>query len=794
MIKILFLVGEIMSQIITSSHKKLEIDEIIKRLYDIAILPKTKNIINNLIVFNQIDELRKELDNVDEAYQIIMRHERAPILIESDYDNILKIAKKGGKLTSNEIYETARLFFTIKANKKLLLQLQNEKINCHNYQDLMDKLFVIDDLFNLIVKSIDENGYVLDTASSTLKQIRNKLATIDQRIKAKCQEILGREIDKLSQNSIVMRNDCYCLAVKSEYKNMIKGTIQDYSSSMQTVYIEPDAVAILNREKSILYHEEHEEIERILINISKEIQNNVQELSFYFRIIVKIDLLFSKAVLALSYDGSKPQVNDDGILDLVDARHPLLRVAKVIPNNIKFDQMYDGIIITGPNTGGKTVMLKTVGLLVLMTKYGLLVPASSKSNIMIYDDVYCDIGDDQSIENNLSTFSSHMNNIVQIIDSVTPKSLVLFDEIGAGTDPIEGSNLAKSILKYLLNHNVSFITTTHYSELKSFGYEEPRIINASMEFDQSTLSPTYHLLIGVTGSSNALKIASRLGLKQEIIDDAENLMITSDTDVRKLIQKLEQLVIDNELQKLELEKLKKENHVLNDRLNNELANIEQTRLDIIKKAESKALKIVEDAKNEGDQLIASMQEKLNKNLKLHEVIELKRKLDELEVKKTNTKKPHIEDTSIKIKVGDDVYLPGYDQYGIVNKITNKGTYQISIGNLKLDCERSEIKKIKSEESLTPRPTSVSFASPKPKVSLVLDLRGERYTDAKDKLDKYIDDLVCAGIKQATIIHGFGTGTIRELVQSYIRKSPHIASFRYGGDGEGGLGVTVITLK
>ncbi len=783
-----------MSRIITNSHQKLGINEILIRLKELAILPETKIKIENLMVCNDQVTLQNELSHVDEAFKVVMRHERAPFLIESMYTDILSIAYKGGKLTGLEIYETAKLFLTIKANIRYISNLKAEKNDCKYYDTLVSQLYINDYLYNRIVNAIDENGYVLDAASPTLKQIRHKLSIIDQRIKSKCQELLTKESDKLSQPSIVMRNDCYCLAVKNDYKNSIRGVIQDYSSSMQTVYIEPEAVNILNREKTILFHQEHEEIEKILKEISENIQNSYDELYANYTILQSIDFIFAKAVLAIDYDGRMPLINKDGILNLVNARHPLLKVKKVIPNNINFDKLYDGIIITGPNTGGKTVMLKTIGLLVLMTKYGLLIPASEQSNIMLYDDVYCDIGDDQSIENNLSTFSSHMNNIVDIINHVTPQSLVLFDEIGAGTDPIEGSNLAIAILKYLLDHEISFIATTHYSELKAFGYEEERIINASMEFDQNTLSPTYHLLIGTTGSSNALNIASRLGLKDEIVKKAEDLMISKDTNVHKLIIKLEQLVQENEIKKLNFQTSEQELSRQKEELTLQLNQIEIIRQDIIRKAEKSAQEIIFKAKQDGEAIITNMQEKLNQDLKLHEVIEFKRQLNELDVNKPKPKTEIINDPHETLKVGDDVYLASFDQYGTISKITKKGTYQIDIGTLKLECEKSEIKKIKNHERFAPSIAKTTLASPKPRVSLVLDLRGERYLEAKDKLDKYIDDLVCGGIKQATIIHGYGTGTIRELVQKYLKKSPFIESFRYGGESEGGFGVTIITLK
>ena len=784
-----------MNNILIKSHQKLEIRRIIDRLFDLCVLPETKRMVESILPFNDIELLNEELDKVDECYRIICRFERAPIMLDSEFRNIMNLALKGSKLSAYEIYEVAKLFNTVKANYKLLNSLTNEKIACINYQKLVVELEVIDYLDNIITKSINENGEVLDAASPKLKQIRSKLNGIDMRIKSKCQEIMAKEIDKLSQATIVLRNDCYCLPVKSEYKNSIKGIIQDYSSSMQTVYIEPDAVASLMREKQMLYHQEHEEIEIILKNISEQIQNEVGRLINTFDHIVIIDYLFAKAVLALDYNGSRPHINNEGNLSLVNARHPLLKVKKVIPNNVNFAKDYYGIIITGPNTGGKTVLLKTVGLLVLMTKYGLLIPADSSSDIMIFDEVYCDIGDDQSIENNLSTFSSHMQNIVNIIDSVTPNSLVLFDEIGAGTDPIEGSNLAISILKYLIRNKVSFITTTHYSDLKAFAFEDPLIINASMEFNQDTLSPTYRLLIGVSGSSNALNIASRLGLKNEIIDEANQLTITNDSEVRKLIMKLEKLVQDNEKDKARLNEIIKENELIKANLTKELNKIDDKRHQIILNSEKEAKRIVEEAKDQSNKLLTDMQEKQKDNLKLHEMIELKRRINELDVKESQKKKneqPKV--INKEIKIGDDVYIPSYDQYGHVIKLMKKGVFQVAIGNIQLELKTDELQVVNKtpvyEKSHSIDRTSVS----KSNISLVLDLRGERYVEAQDKLDKYIDDLVCVGIKQASIIHGYGTGAIREMVQSYVRKSPHIKSYRYGGENEGGFGVTVIILK
>lgn len=781
-----------MSEILKLSHKKLEIDQIINQFKEKAILPETIDMIDNLSPFNDIDSINEELAKVDEALVICMRFERAPICFESDLRSLLNYTKQDGKLSAIEIYEIFKLFSTIRQNQRLLNSIKNEKIECPFYEEEVKKLFIIDYLEEIIVKSINEDGYVLDTASRLLKQIRNKINTIDNKIKAKCHEILTKEGSKLSQSSIVMRNDCYCLAVKSEYKNTIQGTIQDYSASMQTIYIEPLAVAELMREKNILFHEEHDEVERILSSISSDVKNNVDVLLDDFEIILNLDFIFSKALLATDYHGTRPHINNEGTLKLVNARHPLLKVKKVIPNNLDFSRKYDGIIITGPNTGGKTVLLKTIGLLTLMTKYGFLIPADQNSDIMIYDNIYCDIGDDQSIENNLSTFSSHMYNIVEIVNNVTPNSLALFDEIGAGTDPIEGSNLAIAILKYLIKQKVSFMTTTHYSDLKAFGFEEPRIINASMEFNKDSLSPTYKLLIGVSGSSNALNIATKLGLKEEIIDEASRLTMTNDSQVRKLILKLENLVEDSEIKKHELEELILQNKEKNKKLTEELNNIDRKKDKIIDKFEQEASKIISDAKNKSNELISSIEEKQNSNLKLHEMIELKKQVNELEVASKKNKK--VVTLPEPPKLGDDVYLENYDQYGTVIKVNKNNLFMVAIGNIQIQVGLDEIKVVKKVPTKKVSSISSNNLASKAKISLVLDLRGERFLDAKDKLEKYVDDLMYAGIKQATIIHGYGTGALREMVQTFVKKNPHIASSRYGGENEGGFGVTIIQLK
>lgn len=778
------------------SENKLELPIIFDKLEDIAILGSVKERIRNLKPINTLYEIEEELLKAKEAQLIIARSMRAPIYLINNYEKILKLLNKSAVLEPIDLFQTVLLYETVKSNQKFVLELVNNKIESKYYQNLVNTLLYNESIYTLLVKSINESGEVLDEASPTLKRIRKQISLIETSLKQKLQEMISSNGSKLSQTNIVLRDDRFCLAVKAEYKNSIKGIIHDMSASMQTVFIEPLIASQMMNDKAKLIEEEKTEIYRILKELSSILAGEVENLEYNWKTINEIDFIFAKAYLSHLYDGNMPKLNSEGYLNLIQARHPLLKVRKVIPNNVSFGNGYLGIIVTGPNTGGKTVLLKTVGLLCLMTKYGLLIPASEESNVMIFDKIFCDIGDDQSIENNLSTFSSHMNNITDIINQITPKSLVLFDEIGSGTDPIEGSNLAKAILKYLIKQKVSFITTTHYSDLKAFGFENKYVINASMEFDQDTLSPTYNLKLGVSGSSNALNIAKRLGLKEEIIEDAEQMTASSHDDVKKLINKLElqSKELNDEIQRLD--ELKKETNILHQEYESKLSKLDKDKQRIYDNAQKKADEFVDKVTKEALDTLEYVKNLKTNESKLHHIIDAKHQVNNLSKKLEQPKSKKVNNELIdkKISIGDDVYIEAYGQYGVVQKILKDNEYQVSIGNINLSVSKDEIKAVKASSIPKEKGNKVSFDKTRTKVSMTLDLRGKRYEEAKDLLDKYVDDLLVVGINQASIIHGFGTGVIRELVQNYVKSNRNISSYRYGGENEGGLGVTVITLK
>ena len=773
--------------------QKLELNQIINQLVELCIINKTKNIASNIKPSNDILEINRSLDEVDEALTICLRYDRAPIMISEEYEHAVKVAKKGGVLSGLELYQTVRLYNTIKANNQFLLNIEKENINCVYYSEKVKSLYVNEFLHHNLERSIDESGYVLDDATPNLGSIRRRLQLIDTKIKSKLQEMLAKEASKLSQQTISMRDGHYVLPVKVEYKNQFRGNILDVSGSQQTVFIEPIQVIELTVQKAELINLEKAEVEKILKFLSKDIGQEAEVLLENFNTIVNIDLIFAKAMLAKKQNAEKPKINNEHQLNLVNARHPLLKVKKIIPNNISFDNFL-GIVITGPNTGGKTVLLKTVGLLVLMTKCGLLIPASKESNIMIYDMVCCDIGDEQSITENLSTFSGHMSNIVDIINSITPNSLVLFDEIGGGTDPTEGSNLAIAILDYLVKNKIAFITTTHYSKLKTYAYSNPLIVNASMEFDQNTLSPTYRLRLGIPGSSNAFEIATKLGLNQTIIDDARDRTTEEDNDVSVMIKKLELTSLTLE-KKLEEAQLIKDDYIKKQKeYEKKLEKLEVEKKAILKKAQQEADLQLEKIKNDALSVLTEIKEKNNQSIKLHEAIALQKAIEGINIelvkeqkieKKKNTRKP-IE--------GDSIYVKDYDQYGFIVKVLKDDLYSVTLGNITMKMSIDEFELVENKDKMPKEKITTYKVASKGSISMRLDLRGDRYEEAKDKIEKYFDDALLCGLKQFTIIHGYGTGAIRTLVQNYLKNHRAVESYRYGGAGEGGMGVTVVTLK
>lgn len=769
----------------------LELDKIIELLKKNIILDKNLANLNNIHLEDNLEKIDYALSETLEASKIIQRLGRFPLFFRSDIGLYLSKANKSGILTELEILEIGKFLDTIRDCFLFLEELKDYDIEHFYFNSSVQELEYLKNL-NLKIKSImTPYGEIKDDASSELSNIRKVMKNLENNIQKKLQEILQKNSSKLTQTTVSIRNDRYVIPVKNDFKNSIKGIIHDQSSSGETVFIEPQVILELNNTLNQTKEAEKREIVRILKEVSLLVSNEYNSLISSYNTILHLDIVFAKAALAISMNATKPIINNKGIVDLINCRHPLLNVENVVSNNIAIGKDYQGIIITGPNTGGKTVLLKTLGLLALMTKFGLLIPCDENSQMMIFDNVYADIGDEQSIDQNLSTFSSHLKNIINIINNVTDNSLVLLDELGSGTDPAEGSSLAIAIIDYLLEKNCLIMTTSHYSELKVYGFNSEKVINASVEFDINTLQPTYKLLIGVPGQSHALNISKILGLKPEIIERAKGYSFEKNDNLDKVLSKLinQTHELDTKL-KQNNQKLAEYNELIN-QLDREIAQTIEQRDNILKNAQKKADDLIKNSLKEADELVDKLQEMHTKEIKLHEITEAKYKIKQ--IKETNVL-PEEESKDEDFEINEQVYVQNYQNYGIILKENKNNVFDVQIGNATVKVNKKHLKKTKNQKVLsrppqTPRPLSVNKS-----VSMKLDLRGKRYEEAKILLEKYIDDCLLAGLSQVTIIHGYGTGAIRNLVQDFVKQSRYIESYRYGEAGEGGFGATVVNIK
>src|SRR5690554_13550 len=769
----------------------LELDKIIQKIQELCQLEETKTNLKNLKLLNDLDKINDTLAEVDEATILIQRMQRFPLYFKSDLRKTLNLINKGYVINLDELLVIAKFLDTIKANQVYLDTIENLKIETKYFKKNVDKLFYPKEL-NLRIKDIITTyGEINDHATVELAKIRKAIRDTEKNIQVKLQDAISKNSNKLTDTIISIRNDRYVIPVKHEFKNVVKGIIHDQSASGETVFIEPLVVNELNNKLNDLKESEKKEIYSIFLAVSNKVQSFYHELISNLNVIVHLDLVFAKAEYALSINAKKPKLNNKGILELYQCRHPLLNVDEVVPNNVIIGKDYQGIIITGPNTGGKTVLLKTVGLLSIMVKAGLLVPCAEESNMMVFDNVFADIGDEQSIDQNLSTFSSHLKNVINIINNVTENSLVLLDELGSGTDRIEGSALAVSIIEFLLKKHCLLIVTSHYSDLKTYAFNSDKIINASVEFNSKTLKPTYKLLIGVPGKSNALEISKTLGLPSEIIENANKFAYNNNDDMSLVLDKLIKQTHEfdsklNELEKkqLELTKQLEENEKLK-------LQIEEEREQILTNAEKEASKLISESSKKISELIEELNEMKLREVKAHEIAKIKHEVKEL---KANTE-VNIEPiyTNYEFEANQSVFVEKFGAYGIIIKENKNDRYDVQIGNATVTVEKKYLKPTdtKPKDYLKPRKTVVSV---KKDISNTLDLRGLRYEDAYQKLEKYIDDAIYGSLHVVSIIHGFGTGVISEMVQNFLRNSPYVESFRYGGAGEGGQGVTVVTLK
>jgi DNA mismatch repair protein MutS2 len=769
--------------------KKLEFDKILKILQNFAHTDMGKSQVLEIVPLSNADEIKRLLFEVEQAKIIIQRYDETPLTGVLDIREIIKKAEIGSALNIDELIRIVShqeaLSRTIAFVKKVI-SLNLDFSYLKNYYERLES---IAPLKQEIDRVIDKKGEIYDNATPKLAEVRKKIRVTEERIDSKMQSLVKSEQTKLSDNLITIRNNRLVLPVKSEFKNSLKGIVHDQSASGETVFIEPIACVEMNNDLSRYFVEEAAEIDNILRNLTYKVAEYTDELSSNLNIFTYLDIVFAKAKYALNNDFNRPDIVKDKI-NLINAKHPLIPRDVVVGNNISFHD-YHHIIITGPNTGGKTVALKTLGLLSIMVQSGMLIPVGENSQTICFNNIFADIGDEQSIEQSLSTFSSHISNIIRIIKYADDNSLVLLDELGSGTDPKEGASLAISIIEFLRKKKLYSMITTHYPELKTYAYDLDNTINASVEFDIETLKPTYRLKIGVPGTSNAIMIARRLGLNDEICKSAENVSLSFDTDVSKLIAKLEKqsLELDQDiiLYKEKISNLEKEKNNYQELQKNE------------KIRQNKILKEFELSQNEKQNQYLKRAEELIEELdnmkktaffKEHELAKLKKDVKETFYHKVKYKKV----IDKNIKTGDTVKVLSYQRNGIVNKELKNDQYEIIMGALTLTVKKDEIEFVSrnkiDEFDLKPVQTDNPIRS----VKVELDLHGKRYEEAMLELDKFVDDCLLNNLEFAYIIHGIGTGALKKGVESYAKKNPHIKSYRRGNEGEGGLGVTVIQFK
>ena len=680
--------------------------------------------------------------------------------------------------------------------------LEEREIDTRPIEKTLKNLAIPEDLFKKLNQAIEYDGTVKDTASSKLMQLRHDIQSNETDIKNHMNDyISGKHTQYLSENIVTIRDGRYVLPVKQEYKNKFGGVVHDQSASGQTLFVEPQAVLVLNNRQQNLMAQERQEIHRILIELSelagmyqKEIKNNADALT-------QLDFLSAKSKLAKAMKATEPVLNQDHVIKLRKARHPLIDPKKVVPNNIELGTSFDTMLITGPNTGGKTITLKTLGLLQLMAQAGLFITAEEGSQLTVFNEIYADIGDEQSIEQSLSTFSSHMDQIIKIMKDVTEDDLVLIDELGAGTDPEEGASLAIAILDDLRGAQAKIAITTHYPELKLYGYNRARTTNASMEFDLKKLAPTYRLRIGIPGQSNAFAIAHQLGMNEVVVDKARSLMNDEDSDINKMIERLTEQTKAAEQLHETLKQNVDQSITLKRQLQNGLDWYNQQVQKQLEKAQEKADEMLAKKRQKADKIINDLEEqrRAGGQVRTNKVIEAKGALNKLERENQNLAQNKVlqrEKRRHDVSVGDTVKVLSYGQQGVITKKLADHEFEVQIGILKVKVTDRDVEKISTQAApkKAERAVRSSRGLRSTRASSELDLRGQRYEEALTNLDRYIDSSLLAGLNTVTIIHGIGTGAIRNGVQQYLKRNRHVKSYSYAPANQGGTGATIVHLQ
>lgn len=784
--------------------KVLEYDKIIDMLLDLTQGELARDLVEKLEPSNDIDEIRRMQEETSEAYRVLARYGDIDYTAATHIKHLVSKASLGSMLFIEDLYDIMQNIFLVSSIKRYLkTSIEDENLKLKHLRRLYDSLASLDDLKKRLSMTIVSRDEIADNASSTLRSIRRSKKLKNQAIEDKLNSyITSDKTKKYLQDAIVtMREGRYVIPVKNEYRSSVEGMIHDISQKGSTVFIEPMAVVKLNNELRELENEEKKEIERILYELSSEVSEYKTYLETNEEALKSISFIFARARLAREMRATEPVLNDKGYVNLKNARHPLIPKDKVVPTTVELGDEYTSLIITGPNTGGKTVSLKTVGLITLMAKSGLNIPCDNNSSVAVFDKVYADIGDEQSIEQSLSTFSSHMKNIVHIVENAEYNDLVLFDELGAGTDPTEGAALAISILKLFRERRIRTMATTHYSQIKFYALTSEGVKNASMEFNVDTLSPTYRLIIGIPGKSNAFEISKRLGLDQKIIDSAKELLNENDTRFEDVLKAIEEDRTEIENKRIKINEENEEIERLREKLENKNKKLEEKQEAIINKAKEEAREIVKKAKSESafiiDELkdISSLSKKEDRR-RLQEAKDYLRELEDENRLKIKDNKKRTKEIPKDIKLGESVRIISIDKFGEVETLPDdKGDLNIQVGIMSVRSNINDIERSESKEEVKVEKKNKSINKAKSKnISSEINLIGRTVDEAILLLDKYLDDAYLARLKEVRIIHGKGTGTLRDAVRKYLQNSKHVIEYREADYTEGGSGATVAVIK
>lgn len=767
--------------------RALEFNKILERVKSYAMSEKTKSKISPKLFATSVIEVKENLAETDDILTIL-RHQNLEMAGISDMKVYVKRAQIGSVLTVDEFLKIKSNLYRKDTLNRVIESFKENEIELQSIERYTSQLPEDKSLYKEITSTIDESG-VLDHASNELLKIRRQITREESSIRTRLNDILRKSSKHLSDSIITMRNNRFVLPVKADSQSSVRGIVHDVSATGQTVYIEPMAIVELSNKIARLREQENVEVEKILIELTERVVLEAEALILIDDILHHLDLVHAKAKYGNAINGTIPIISEDEELHLTKAYHPLIDIDEVVKNDIHIGDL--SVIITGPNTGGKTVTIKTIGLCAALAQSGIPIPALDGSRLPVFDSIYADIGDEQSIEQSLSTFSSHLTNIRHILDVATKDSLVILDELGAGTDPEEGAALAISILEFLLDKEIKTIATTHYKELKSFSYSRDDVINASMEFDVDTLSPTYRLMIGIPGKSNAFKISEKLKLNPSVIRRAEELSGRDNFEINEMIESLEHHTKSARIHEEETYQLLKETKNIHKTLNGFMTDYEYQKTRLIEAAEDKANTIIKDAERKASEIIEELE--LMKslgvdNIESHKLIEAKKALTDSYYEK-DIKKEFTSEENTELHVGDSVDVLSYGQKGDVIEVDGD-EITVQMGIIKMKIPRNELKKRK-EKKVKP---VISRKVRRQSVSNKLDLRGERYEDAVIRLDRYLDQVVLSNLNEVEIIHGKGTGALKEAVEKTLRRHSKVKSFRQGLPSEGGFGVTIVTMK